>query len=300
MRNKKGFTLIELLAVIVILAIIMVIAIPQILNVINNSRKSSWDNSVKLVARAIDLNNTLDQTGVTNGNSRTGYPLSQLCHNDTFDKTSFSNIVEAGDINLDTTTCESPSSPEGEYKFYINGKGQFSDYSATITCSINEKCSIESISSSSGKVTQNWDKFYYYDSTAEKHMGVSTSLDDSWVVWIQENTTTGKRELCRVFPNGTVCLEGNTSGFSNDFSSCSSSYVSYDGTGTTCLKGYAKAKADEMLSKGSTGCDVYSHGVDCYGQNAGYCEIYYSGTVLCRVSTNKTCYIWDDGKISCP
>ena len=40
--NKKGFTLIELLAVIVILAIIMVIAVPQILNVIENSRKNDF------------------------------------------------------------------------------------------------------------------------------------------------------------------------------------------------------------------------------------------------------------------
>mgnify|MGYP003290249283 CR=1 FL=1 len=38
---KKGFTLIELLAVIVILAIIAIIAVPIVLNIINDSKKSS-------------------------------------------------------------------------------------------------------------------------------------------------------------------------------------------------------------------------------------------------------------------
>ena len=59
MKNKKGFTLIELLAVIVILAIIMVIAVPQILNVINNSRKSSWSNHIKLITKAVEDNDNI-------------------------------------------------------------------------------------------------------------------------------------------------------------------------------------------------------------------------------------------------
>ncbi len=40
--NKKGFTLVELLAVIVILALIMVFAVPQILNVMNDSKKKNF------------------------------------------------------------------------------------------------------------------------------------------------------------------------------------------------------------------------------------------------------------------
>ena len=150
-NNKKGFTLIELLAVIVILAIIMVIAIPQILNVINNSRRSSWDNSVKLVARAIDLNNTLDQTGVTNGNDRTGYPLSELCSSSSLNTGKFGSIVESGDIALsesDTTnsSCTSPSNANGEYVFTIYGRGQFKGYSAKITCSTSSACTTSDFS----------------------------------------------------------------------------------------------------------------------------------------------------------
>ena len=60
MKKEKGFTLIELLAVIVILAILIVIAVPKILNVIENSRKSAAESSIKLVKDAI-------KTQVTSG-----------------------------------------------------------------------------------------------------------------------------------------------------------------------------------------------------------------------------------------
>ena len=60
MNKNKGFTLIELLAVIVILAILMVVAVPKILNVIENSRKSAAESSIKLVKDAI-------KTQVTSG-----------------------------------------------------------------------------------------------------------------------------------------------------------------------------------------------------------------------------------------
>ena len=53
MNKNKGFTLIELLAVIVLLAILMVITVPKILNVIENSRKSAAESSIKLVKDAI-------------------------------------------------------------------------------------------------------------------------------------------------------------------------------------------------------------------------------------------------------
>ena len=53
MRKEKGFTLIELLAVIVILGIITVIAVPKILDIINKSRDSAVNSSLKLVKDAI-------------------------------------------------------------------------------------------------------------------------------------------------------------------------------------------------------------------------------------------------------
>ena len=66
MKKEKGFTLIELLAVIVILAILMVIAVPKILNVIDNSRKSAAESSIKLVKDAIKTQVTSESIMGTN------------------------------------------------------------------------------------------------------------------------------------------------------------------------------------------------------------------------------------------
>lgn len=106
--NKKGFTLIELLAVIVILAIIMVIAVPQILDVINSSRKSAWDSNVKLIDEAITLNTTLGSTQFAD------FSLSSKCTADDF-TTEISNIA---DISKDDTTVTCSSSTTGEKTTY--------------------------------------------------------------------------------------------------------------------------------------------------------------------------------------
>ena len=50
--KKKGFTLIELLAVIVILAVIALIATPAVLNIIEDSRKSAAEASVRNITNA--------------------------------------------------------------------------------------------------------------------------------------------------------------------------------------------------------------------------------------------------------
>ena len=50
MKNK-GFTLIELLAVIIILGILMLIAIPSVTNYINNSRKSTYVNTIDQIIK---------------------------------------------------------------------------------------------------------------------------------------------------------------------------------------------------------------------------------------------------------
>ena len=66
MNKNKGFTLIELLAVIVLLAILMVVAVPKILNVIENSRKSAAESSIKLVKDAIKTQVTSESMMGTN------------------------------------------------------------------------------------------------------------------------------------------------------------------------------------------------------------------------------------------
>ena len=58
---KRGFTLIELLAVIVILAIIALIAVPIVIHIINDSKKSSDEQSIELYMKLV-------QTAVTKEN----------------------------------------------------------------------------------------------------------------------------------------------------------------------------------------------------------------------------------------
>ena len=134
--NKKGFTLIELLAVIVILAIIMVIAVPQILNVINSSRTSAWNDNVKMIEKAIETNEALLGTGMSESNGT--YSV--------FDTTksgcSEANIRKIADAASDTgiTLQGTPSSTE--CKFKLSGSGQFANQTdVTVTCTPSAGCS---------------------------------------------------------------------------------------------------------------------------------------------------------------
>ena len=66
-NKKKGFTLIELLAVIVILAIIAVIATPTITDLIEDSKKSSFEKNIEGVVEAtkFDITDKLTDNGYT-------------------------------------------------------------------------------------------------------------------------------------------------------------------------------------------------------------------------------------------
>ena len=111
MKKEKGFTLIELLAVIVILAILMVIAVPKILNVIENSRRSAAESSIKLVKDAI-------KTQVTSGSMMgTNFTSDESgCYTFNFDDQTSGNAKELQLKNKENIT--------GAIK-YCNGK--FSD-----------------------------------------------------------------------------------------------------------------------------------------------------------------------------
>ena len=111
MNKNKGFTLIELLAVIVLLAILMVVAVPKILNVIENSRKSAAESSIKLVKDAI-------KTQVTSGSIMgTNFTSDESgCYTFNFDDQTSGNAKELQLKNKENIT--------GAIK-YCNGK--FSD-----------------------------------------------------------------------------------------------------------------------------------------------------------------------------
>ena len=111
MKNKKGFTLIELLAVIVILAVIMVIAVPKILDVIESSRNSAADSSLKLVRSAIKTQVTTASMSSANFTKEDGCYLFDFTNNNSNvqnlslknkDKVSGSIKYCSGKLNDDT------------------------------------------------------------------------------------------------------------------------------------------------------------------------------------------------------
>ena len=64
LKSKKGFTLVELLAVIIILAVISTIVVPIVLNIVNDSKKSTYESSIALYGKAVKqaiLNYELDK-----------------------------------------------------------------------------------------------------------------------------------------------------------------------------------------------------------------------------------------------
>ena len=52
--NKKGFTLVELLAVITILAILFLIAVPGVRTLINRTRRSGFESSIKMAVDSVE------------------------------------------------------------------------------------------------------------------------------------------------------------------------------------------------------------------------------------------------------
>jgi type IV pilus assembly protein PilA len=54
-QNERGFTLIELIIVIAILAIIAAVAIPNILNAVDNSRRTTDVTNARMIADAISV-----------------------------------------------------------------------------------------------------------------------------------------------------------------------------------------------------------------------------------------------------
>ena len=133
--DRKGFTLIELLAVIVILAIIMVIAVPQILNVIENSRESAWKSNVKMIADAIETNETIFTmpSSVSDSNKAVSVYSDGGC--------TAANIKKMADIADDTTITATPATSQCTIKVEpVPGKNFAGQAAKTITCTKASGC----------------------------------------------------------------------------------------------------------------------------------------------------------------
>lgn len=130
--------------------------------------------------------------------------------------------------------------------------------------------------------------------TSSQTEGGST-LPDNSSVWIQENTISGKKEVCAVFPNGTVCLTNAPDGRNDDFlvtiPPSDAVYAPFDiGDLDSFFKGYIADKIHEMYEKGVT---TFYYAA---GSGNGYSIASYSDSVS---HTGLTCAISNDGMVSC-
>ena len=230
MNKNKGFTLIELLAVIVLLAILMVIAVPKILNVIENSRKSAAESSIKLVKDAIKTqvtsesmmgtNFTSDESGCytfnfddqENGNAKelqlknkeniTGaikYCNGNFTNNTlSFDGQDMSSIVCKRAIKLHTEKCA-----QTHNTYYCSGAGLTGK---TITYgSLGTKGTLKSGDAfdcdvnGDGTYDENTERFYYV-----------TDMDDSIAVLIYYNNVSNGK------PSNSTTYAYDSSGKNNN------------------------------------------------------------------------------------
>ena len=110
---KKGFTLVELLAVVVILAIILAIAIPTITGLIEQSKKNSFDSSVKLLIKTAQMkvleNSLFDLSTIHAGNVETLLGI---------EEDNYASVYIRNDI-------------DGKYYAHITGKGNWEGLEAS-------------------------------------------------------------------------------------------------------------------------------------------------------------------------
>ena len=135
----------------------------------------------------------------------------------------------------------------------------------------------------------------------------NTSLNPESKAYLR--TTGSLPEICGVFgsgQSGTACMTSSYynsdyssagSGYDSDFEEVSNYGVVYTVSElqATGLKGYALAKAEEMLSKGASSCRVISSSVNCDIPSGGYCTINGNGNVLCYGDDGDDVHVNNDG-----
>ena len=148
---------------------------------------------------------------------------------------------------------------------------------------------------------------YGYDFPGAATLG--NGGESEWVSELDPEVTAYLRhsssaiQTCGVFgsgQSGTVCLDASSSGYSSDFedvTSGDSGITTSSGLQSTGLKGYSLAKAEEMLSRGASSCDVFFdsyYRVNCDMTSGGLCGIASDGYVYCDDGGN-TWHVSSDG-----
>ena len=171
MKNK-GFTLIELLAIIVILAIIAVITIPQIMNVVDDSKKSATKDS------AYGYKNAVHQYYLTNSSNDDEFDLNGSY--DVIDGT-LSDGLNSYNISLtgDVPKSGSVTIEDGEI---VEGCIDYGKYSVVIENGNVAEASVGACYNIS---------YFTYDenATAEEYGSItskSSSPNPSWTYYVKE------------------------------------------------------------------------------------------------------------------
>ena len=115
-----------------------------------------------------------------------------------------------------------------------------------------------------------WDKYYYFD--VEKYYQTwtyeeSSILDPLWDVWIQEVTSSGEKEICTKFSNGTVCTDAIVTCSNNTCrSKIGDMKTAYESAGAECSFTNGRLFCVESMA-----CSIDEYGVTCYDFSAEPC-----------------------------
>ena len=148
---------------------------------------------------------------------------------------------------------------------------------------------IYSQSAVSAEISADWvyvqqRKYFTYQTSS----GTSTTMP-STRYYVRTNLSTGSKEVCGVFPNGTVCLV-------NDTHERRSEYGTRNENNNFIVIGYSEEKRAEMAAAGAS-CSVGSNVVNC-GNSGVQCGLDKYGVVYCSEGGNL-CRLTTEGNVVC-
>ncbi len=146
------------------------------------------------------------------------------------------------------------------------------------------------------RVVNQWNRFHHFDMDAiDDKDAITTTFDEQWKCWIQENTITDEKQVCNTYTGGVICLERKEW-------DCGT-VVNGECSNTT---GYVQTKKTEFESKGAT-CTLYGttendSSLDCRdSNNSAWCSV-GKQTAFCHDSElgswQSDCII-DEGRADC-
>ena len=131
-----------------------------------------------------------------------------------------------------------------------------------------------------GVVAASWDNYI----TPTQSSG--STLPQGSIYWIQENTSSGSKELCGILNGTTVCLTNDPNGRASEFGT-------QDENNNYIVTGYALQKKTEMEATGVS-CSVRSDNISCNG-----CGVSSDGGVSCFGWDGHNCRISSNGDAEC-